>query len=162
MLAATFVAILATAFAGCESSENTGIGSSTASSADSGGDRQKKKSNGSHTKRTPVKIDAKPNLFATALAVVADNFDLAIEKIHDGTGWMLGKAEVRFERFGDIDETDERIANYRIYVSNGDESFETEIKAIACDEFGIPTGDSQAKIDEAVEKIKTMLAKLQN
>ena len=129
--------------------------------SDNNTDDDRKKGGKRRNPTNPVRIDAKPNVFTMALAVVADNFDLALEKVHDGTGWMLGKAEVSFERYGSLGDGNQKTANYRIYVTDGDESFETEVEGIACDEFGIPTEDSQLKLDEAVQKIKSMLAKLQ-
>ena len=86
----------------------------------------------------------------------------ALESIHDGTGWMLGKNMVKIEQVGEFEELDgKRMATFRVTVSRSDESFSADIEEIECDELGIPTEQSQDKMDEAVQKIKEMLDKLQ-
>ncbi len=86
-----------------------------------------------------------------------------LEVVHDSTGWILGKATVNIEQIGESRNTnDGKLADFRITVTSSDESFTSEIKDLRCDELGIPNDDSQAKFDEAVEKIKKMLTKLQS
>lgn len=87
----------------------------------------------------------------------------ALEVIHDGTGWALGKNTIQIEQVGELQEADgKRVAEFRISVSRSDESFAANIENIECDELGLPTEQSQEKMNEAVEKIKTMLDKLQS
>ncbi len=87
----------------------------------------------------------------------------ALVTIHDGTGWLLGKNKVDIEQVGDFEEVDDvKFATYRITVSRSDESFSSEIEDIECDELGIPTEQSQEKMEEAVAKIKDMLDRLQS
>jgi len=87
----------------------------------------------------------------------------ALEVIHDGTGWALGKNTIQIEQVGELQEVDgKRVAEFRISVSRSDESFAANIENIECDELGLPTEQSQEKMNEAVEKIKTMLDKLQS
>lgn len=87
----------------------------------------------------------------------------ALEVIHDGTGWVLGKNKVEIEQVGEVKEVEgKRLAEFKITVSRSDESFAANIENIECDELGLPTDQSQEKMNEAVEKIKTMLDKLQS
>ena len=98
-----------------------------------------------------------------AIDKARDAVGYGLEVVHDGTGWILGKATVNIEQIGDArDTTQGKLADFRITVTSSDESFTSEIKDIPCDELGIPNDDSQAKFDEAVEKIKQMLTKLQS
>jgi hypothetical protein len=86
-----------------------------------------------------------------------------LEVVHDGTGWMLGKNEVTIDQVGEFEMVQgTRHATYRITVARADESFSSEIAGIECDELGIPTEQSQEKLNEAVTKIKTMLDRLQS
>ena len=99
----------------------------------------------------------------SAIDKARDAVGYGLEVVHDGTGWVLGKATVNIEQIGDArDTTNGKLVDFRITVTSSDESFTSEIKDIPCDELGIPNDDSQAKFDEAVEKIKQMLAKLQS
>ena len=73
------------------------------------------------------------------------------------------KNKVDIEQVGDFENVDDvRFATYRITVSRSDESFSAEIEDIECDELGLPTEQSQAKMEEAVTKIKDMLNRLQS
>lgn len=100
--------------------------------------------------------------WAVVLANVQRTSGSAIEVVHDGTGWILGKNKVEIEQIGELEEIDgKRLAEFKISVTRSDESFSANIEKIECDELGLPTEQSQEKMSEAVEKIKTMLDKLQ-
>ena len=84
-----------------------------------------------------------------------------LELVHDGTGWLLGKNEVTIDQVGEFEVIEGRKhATYRVTVARADESFSSQIEAVECDDLGIPTEQSQAKMDEAVRKIKAMLDRL--
>ena len=101
--------------------------------------------------------------WSLVLGQVRTSGGYAVEFVHDGTGWILGKNQIQIEQVGDIEERDgKRLARFQVTVSRADESFKTTIENIECDELGIPTEQAQAKMDEAVEKIKAMLDKLQS
>ena len=100
--------------------------------------------------------------WSVVLGQVRNATGSTVELVHDGTGWMLGKNEVAIEKVGDFDTADgQKTATFRITVSRSDESFSSDIEGIECDELGIPTEQSQEKMDEAVTKIKSMLDRLQ-
>lgn len=100
--------------------------------------------------------------WAVVLANVQRTSGSAIEAVHDGTGWVLGKNKVDIEQIGELAEIDgKRLAEFKITVTRSDESFSANIEKIECDELGLPTEQSQEKMNEAVDKIKAMLDKLQ-
>ncbi|MBA3311958.1 MAG: hypothetical protein M3552_07010 [Planctomycetota bacterium] len=97
-----------------------------------------------------------------AVGKARDALGYSLEVVHDGSGWILGKATVNIEQIGDARDTDDgKVADFRIAVTSSDESFTSEVKNIPCDEFGIPNHDAQIKFDEAVTRIKEMLDKIQ-
>jgi len=87
----------------------------------------------------------------------------AIEVIHDGSGWMLGKMHIEITKVGESRKAEDGsyVADFSIRVANSDETFTSEIKDVQCDELGVPTKVSQEKFDEAVTRIKEMLGRLQ-
>ena len=85
--------------------------------------------------------------------------------LYEGTGWLLNKSEVSVKKVGDIRAREGRrpqfVADFRISVHLGDETFETTATDIPCDELGIPTEASIDQLREAVESIKTKMKRLQ-
>lgn len=97
------------------------------------------------------------------MQAAAESSGWALQQVHNGTGWLLGKNQVKIEQIGQVrlSGDDSYVADFRITVSRTDESFTSEVKDVACDEFGIPNESSQIKFNEAVDKIKKMLDALQ-
>jgi hypothetical protein len=90
---------------------------------------------------------------------------LVIETVHEGTGWVLNKSEVSVALVGEprpAGDSDTFIADFRITVAHGPNSFETTAKDVPCDKDGIPTEESVTKLREAVEDIKVKIKRLQN
>lgn len=141
---------------GCGSDDSTANNTSTSDSTSQNSDSTSE----SQSKRWP---SSRKPWWTLAINKARDAVGYGLEVVHDGTGWILGKATVNIEQIGESRDTnDGKLADFRITVTSSDESFTSEINDIQCDEFGIPNDDSQAKFDEAVEKIKQMLAKLQS
>ena len=116
-----------------------------------------KKGSGSTStaKRVPI--------WTLAIEKARDAGGWALELVHDGSGWMLGKSTVTIEQVGDTrEENGEKYADFKITVTSSDETFESTVHNVECDEFGIPSDAQQQKFDEAVDKIKNMLSKLQD
>ena len=114
-----------------------------------------KNSKTSTVKRVPI--------WTLAIEKARDAGGFALELVHDGTGWVLGKSTVSIEQVGDTrDEDGQKYADFKITVTSSDETFESTVQNVECDEFGIPSDAQQQKFDEAVDKIKNMLSKLQN
>ena len=116
---------------------------------------------------TPTEVTAPLSLggswWGGVLTKATRSTGLALEVIHDGTGWLLGKNKVEIEQIGDVEQIDgKRLAKFKITVAQSSESYSANIDQIECDEFGLPTEQSQEKMSEAVEKIKVMLGKLQH
>lgn len=97
------------------------------------------------------------------LRAVADHGGWALERVHDGSGWLLGKNQVSIEQLGPMTHHPDgsHTATYRVTVSRSTEKFAAEISAVPCDELGVPHESAQAKFAEAVDKIKAMLDRLQ-
>lgn len=98
------------------------------------------------------------------LSVAASAYQWTLETIHDGTGWLLGKAEISIEQVGELRPVGENefVADFAINVKTNNEAFSVLIKEVPCSEMAIPSADSQAKFNEAVGEIKAMLEKLQH
>ncbi len=97
------------------------------------------------------------------IQTVAANGGWVLEQAHNGTGWLLGKNHVSIEMIGQArpSEDGSYVADFRITVSRSDASFMSEVKDVACDEFGALHETSVTKFNEAVNKIKEMLDALQ-
>jgi hypothetical protein len=87
------------------------------------------------------------------------------ELLNEGTNWVLNKNQVSVVKVGDVrpsSGTASFIADFKIGVTNGTNSFETVAKNVPCDKDGIPTEDSVTKLREAVREIKAKIKRLQN
>lgn len=82
--------------------------------------------------------------------------------VHESTGWLLNKSDVSIEMVDQIrPDAGNFVADYRIAVKYGNESFETTAPNVPCDEMGIPTEESVVQLRDAVEKIKDKMKQLQ-
>jgi hypothetical protein len=115
-----------------------------------------------NTSRPPVSSAPKTGDWLGYASVVED----VVEFIHDGTGRLLNKNQVRVERVGSVREVVNQdglyVADYRITVTESDNSFSTTASDVPCDKDGIPTDASVDRIREAVEEIKRKIDRLQN
>jgi hypothetical protein len=87
------------------------------------------------------------------------------EWVNEGTNWVLNKNQVSVVKVSDVrpsNETGSFVADFKIAVTNGKNSFETVAKDVPCDKDGIPTENSVTKLREAVEDIKAKIKRLQN
>ncbi|MFP6856155.1 MAG: hypothetical protein VCA73_02685 [Roseibacillus sp.] len=85
-----------------------------------------------------------------------------IELLHKGTGWVLGKNQVKIEKNGEIREVEDGYrADFNITVTNGESTFSTTATGVPCDKNGVPTEESVDKLQEAVEDIKDKVKRLQ-
>jgi hypothetical protein len=88
-----------------------------------------------------------------------------VEWVNEGTNWVLNKNQVSIAKVGEVRpvaSTDTFIADFKIAVTNGTNSFETIAKEVSCDKDGIPTENSLTKLREAVEDIKAKIKRLQS
>lgn len=110
----------------------------------------------------PVKVVAKDWVYKV-LKVAASACQWTLESVHDGTGWLLGKAEVSIDQDGELRQSGEGefVADFIIKVKAGDETFSVTVKDVPCSEMAIPSDGSQEKFNTAVREIKAMLANLQ-
>jgi hypothetical protein len=86
------------------------------------------------------------------------------EWVNEGTNWVLNKNQVSVVKVGDVrsvGSTSSFVADFKIGVTNGTNSFETVARDVPCDKDGIPTEDSVTKLREAVESIKSKIKRLQ-
>lgn len=84
--------------------------------------------------------------------------------LNDGTNWMLNKSQVSVIKFSDVrpgKSVEGHVADFRIVVVDGTNTFDVVAKDVQCDELGIPTDASVDVLREAVEKIKTKIKRLQ-
>jgi hypothetical protein len=89
---------------------------------------------------------------------------LVAEWVNDGTNWVLNKNQVSVVKVGEVRSpsgTSSFVADFKIGVTNGTNSFETLATDVPCDKDGIPTEDSVTKLREAVESIKSKIKRLQ-
>lgn len=85
-----------------------------------------------------------------------------VNSLHDLTGWLLNKDDVKVETLETVPSGDRRMAKVRITVSRNEEAFSTVVEQIESDSQGIPTEEGTTQIRNAVEKIKKdVLSKLQ-
>ena len=111
----------------------------------------------------PAVVPVQGSWWNGVLARATRSSGLALEAIHDGTGWLLGKNKVEIEQVGDANLVDgKRLAKFEITVARSSESYSAIIDEIECDELGLPTEQSIEKMNEVVTKIKEMLDKLQS
>lgn len=86
--------------------------------------------------------------------------------LHEGTGWLLDKSEVKIKKLNDVRKvgavSNELVADFSISVHFGDETFETTAKDVPCDNDGIPTEAAVDRLRIAVEDIKAKMKRLQN
>jgi hypothetical protein len=88
-----------------------------------------------------------------------------LESVNSGTDWVLNKNQVQVTKVSEVHPLGDAGplgADFQIAVTNGTESFETTAKDVPCDEYGIPTEASVAKLHDAVEEIKAKIKQLQN
>jgi hypothetical protein len=87
-----------------------------------------------------------------------------VQCVNDGTNWVLNKNQVSVVKRGEVrasGSTGSFVADFKIGVNNGTNSFETVAKDVPCDSDGIPTEASVTRLREAVEDIKTKIKGLQ-
>ncbi len=77
-----------------------------------------------------------------------------VNSLHEFTGWLLNKSEVKVETIENKKEGDRYLAKVKITVRRGDETFSTETVGIEYDDMGIPTAQGSQQIKDAVERIK--------
>jgi hypothetical protein len=88
-----------------------------------------------------------------------------VEMVNEGTNWVLNKNQVSVVKVSDVrpsSSTGRFVADFKIGVTNGTNSFETVAKEVPCDKDGIPTEESVGRLREAVEEIKAKIKRLQN
>jgi hypothetical protein len=88
-----------------------------------------------------------------------------LEYVNEGANWVLNKNQVSVVKIGDVrpgSGTGLFVADFKIGVTNGTNSFETVAKDVPCDKDGIPTEDSVTRLREAVGEIKAKIKRLQN
>jgi hypothetical protein len=87
------------------------------------------------------------------------------EWLNEGTNLVLNKNQVSVVKVGDVrpcGDTAMFVADFKIGVTNGTNSFETVAKDVPCDKDGIPTEESVTKLREAVADIKAKIRRLQS
>jgi hypothetical protein len=89
-----------------------------------------------------------------------------VEWLHEGTGWVLNKSQVSVVKEGEVravtGASHSHVADFKITVTKGNNTFETTARDVPCDKDGIPTEESVTKLREAVEVIKDKIKRLQN
>lgn len=89
-----------------------------------------------------------------------------VELIHDGTGWVLNKNQVKVEQKSPVRvssiSSGGYVADYTITVIRGDNSFSSIATDLPCDKGGNLTDVSVDLIREAVEDIKSKIDRFQN
>lgn len=87
-----------------------------------------------------------------------------IEWINASTNWVLNKNQVSVSKVSDVrpgSDDDSTVADFKIVVTNGLNTFDTVAKSVPCDANGIPTEESVDAIRTAVEDIKAKIRRLQ-
>jgi len=85
--------------------------------------------------------------------------------INAGTNWVLNKNQVSVSKVSDVrpgSTEDSTVADFKIVVTNGLNTFDTVATDVPCDAKGIPTEESVDTIRTAVEDIKDKIRRLQN
>jgi hypothetical protein len=88
-----------------------------------------------------------------------------IEWINASTNWVLNKNQVSVSKVSDVrpsSTADSGVADFKIVVTNGLNTFDTVAKDVPCDANGIPTEESVDVMRTAVEDIKSKIRRLQN
>ena len=113
---------------------------------------------------SPSTGDSSP-MFGTGWLGIPSAVKVVVEQINAGTNWILNKNQVSIAKVGDVrvdDSTKTFVADFKIAVHNGTNSFETTAHDVPCDKDGIPTEASITKLREAVEEIKDKIRRLQS
>jgi hypothetical protein len=105
-----------------------------------------------------------------AIREAAEGLRWTLERIHEGTGWLLGKdkakVKVVVERISDVRKTEDGAyeADFNIKVTSPDGSTTFDratLKGVRVNKDGVPLEQDQARFKETVEKIKEILSKIQ-
>jgi hypothetical protein len=88
-----------------------------------------------------------------------------VQWVNEGTNWVLSMNQVSVSKVSDVRKTGIRgaaVADFKIVVTNGTNTFDTIAKDVPCDNYGIPTEKSVDALKAAVEDIKAKIKRLQN
>ena len=102
-----------------------------------------------------------PSTWLGMASVVKD----VVQLVNAGTNWVLSKDQVSVSKVGDLRKTSitgATVADFKIVVTNGTNTFDTVAKNVPCDNYGIPTEKSVDALKAAVEDIKAKIKQLQN
>ena len=88
-----------------------------------------------------------------------------VQLVNAGTNWVLNLKQVKVSKVSDVRKTGitgTAVADFKIEVTNGTNTFDTVAKDVPCDNYGIPTEKSVDALKAAVEDIKAKIKRLQN
>ena len=88
-----------------------------------------------------------------------------VQLVNAGTNWVLSLNQVKVSKVSDVRKTGitgAAVADFKIEVTNGTNTFDTVAKDVPCDNYGIPTEKSVDALKAAVEDIKAKIKRLQN
>jgi hypothetical protein len=88
--------------------------------------------------------------------------ETVIKVVHEGTGWILGKMNVTVVAEEVRSAGNGFVADMKITVTNGDNTFSTTAKDVPCDARGIPTAASVDVLRGAAEDIKSKIKRIQS
>jgi hypothetical protein len=90
---------------------------------------------------------------------------IVVQWVNEGTNWVLDKNQVSVSLVSDLrpgSTAGASVADFKIVVTNGTNTFDTVAKDVPCDGNGIPTDESVDTLRSAVEDIKAKIKRLQN